>query len=106
MAYLPSPAASCLDSLIARRGLLAYTSPDLAKNVLRPLRLATNVVGKTMFWVHAQVSLFKYGRFALQEGLRGLGVPVGSIWTEFQLKRSHGDPFRDQNHVFVWPVKS
>ena len=36
--------------------------------------------------------------------LNGRGAPVGSIWAEFQLKRSHGDPFRDQNHDFVRPV--
>ena len=39
-----------------------------------------------------------------RRGLNGRGAPVGSIWAEFQLKRSHGDPFRDQNHGFVRPV--
>ena len=34
-------------------------------------------------------------------GLNRRGAPIGYIWAEFQLKRSHGDPFRDQNHVFV-----
>ena len=29
------------------------------------------------------------------------GAPVGSMLAEFQLKWSHGDPFRGQNHVFV-----
>ena len=33
--------------------------------------------------------------------LNGRGAPVGSIWSEFQLKRSHGDPFRDRNRGFV-----
>ena len=33
--------------------------------------------------------------------LNGRGAPVGSIWAEFQLKRDHSDPIRDQNHVFV-----
>ena len=33
-------------------------------------------------------------------GLNGRGAPIGSIWAEFQLKRSHGDPIRDQNNVF------
>ena len=32
-------------------------------------------------------------------GLNGSSAPVGLIWAEFQLKRSHGDPFREQNHV-------
>ena len=34
-------------------------------------------------------------------GLNRRAAPVGFIWAEFQLKWSHGDPFRDQNHVFV-----
>ena len=33
-------------------------------------------------------------------GLNGRGAPIGSIWAEFQLKRSYGDPFRAQNNVF------
>ena len=33
--------------------------------------------------------------------LNGRGTPVGFIWAEFQLKRSHGDPLRDQSHDFV-----
>ena len=33
-------------------------------------------------------------------GLKRRGAPAGSIWVEFQLKWSHGDLFRDQNHVF------
>ena len=37
-------------------------------------------------------------------GSNGRGAPVGFIWAEFQLKRSHGDLFRDQNCVFVQPV--
>ena len=32
-------------------------------------------------------------------GSNGRGAPIGFIWAEFQLKRSHCDPFRDQNHV-------
>ena len=50
---------------------------------------------------------FKYnfgstlGLLGSGRGLNGRGAPVGSIWTELQLKRSHGDPFRDQNNVFV-----
>ena len=31
-------------------------------------------------------------------GSKRRGAPIGSIATEFELKRSHGDPFRDQNH--------
>ena len=31
-------------------------------------------------------------------GSNGRGAPVGFIWTEFQLKRSHGDPFHAQNN--------
>ena len=38
-------------------------------------------------------------------GLNGRGAPVGSIWAEFQLKRSHGDPFRDRNKWF-WETSS
>ena len=47
----------------------------------------------------SNLGLFDSGR-----GSNGRGAPVGSIWAEFQLKQSHGDPFRDQNHVFVRPV--
>ena len=42
----------------------------------------------------SNLSLFGSGR-----GSNGRGAPVGFIWTDFQLKRSHGDPFRDQNRV-------
>ena len=31
-------------------------------------------------------------------GSNGRGAPVGFIWAEFQLKRSHGDPFHAQNN--------
>ena len=41
---------------------------------------------------------------ACGRGLKGRGAPIGFIWAEFQLKRSHGDPFRDQNHDVVRPV--
>ena len=44
------------------------------------------------------------GRFGSGSGSNGRGAPVGFIWADFQLKRSHGDPFRDQNRVFVQPV--
>ena len=37
-------------------------------------------------------------------GSNGRGAPVGFIWADFQLKRSHGNPFRDHNRVFVQPV--
>ena len=37
-------------------------------------------------------------------GSKERGAPIGSIWAEFQLKGSHGDPFRDQNHGFVRPA--
>ena len=40
------------------------------------------------------------GRFGSGSGFNGRGAPVGFIWAYFQLKRSHGDPFRDQNRVF------
>ena len=33
-------------------------------------------------------------------GLNGRGAPIGSICAEFQPKRSHSDPIRDQNHAF------
>ena len=39
-------------------------------------------------------------------GLKRRGAPIGSILAKFQLQRSHSDPFCDQNHVFVRPVKS
>ena len=39
-------------------------------------------------------------------GSNGRGAPVGFIWAEFQLKRSHGDPLRDQNRAFVQPVST
>ena len=38
------------------------------------------------------------GFFGSGRGLNGRGAPVGSIWTEFQLERSHCDPFHDQSH--------
>ena len=41
------------------------------------------------------------GPLGSERGLNRRGAPVGFIWAEFQLKRSHGEPFRDQNHVFV-----
>ena len=41
------------------------------------------------------------GLFGSGGGLNGRGAPIGFIWAEFQLKRSHGDLFRDQNNVFV-----
>ena len=33
-------------------------------------------------------------------GFNGRGAPVGFIWAEFQLKRSHGGPFHAQNNRF------
>ena len=36
--------------------------------------------------------------------LKRCGAPVGAILAKFQLKGSHGDPFRDPNHGFVRPV--
>ena len=44
------------------------------------------------------------GLFGSGRGSNGRGAPVGFIWTNFQLKRSHGDPFHAQNLVFVQPV--
>ena len=38
------------------------------------------------------------GCFGSGRGSNGRGAPVGSICTEFQLKRSHGDPFHAQNN--------
>ena len=37
-------------------------------------------------------------RFGSGRGFNGRGAPVGFVWAEFQLKRSHGDPFRAQNN--------
>ena len=37
------------------------------------------------------------GLFGSGRGSNGRGAPVGFIWAEFQLKRSHGDPFHAQN---------
>ena len=39
------------------------------------------------------------GRFGSGRDSNGRGASVGFIWAEFQLKRSHDDPLRDQNHV-------
>ena len=44
------------------------------------------------------------GFFGSGRALNGRDAPVGFIWPEFQLERSHGDPFRDQNHYVVTPV--
>ena len=44
------------------------------------------------------------GLFGSGSGSNGRGAPVGFIWTDFQLKRSHGDPFRDHNRAFVQAV--
>ena len=41
------------------------------------------------------------GRFGSGRGSNGRSAPVGFIWADVQLKRSHGDPFRDPNRVFV-----
>ena len=38
------------------------------------------------------------GRFGSGRGFNRRGAPVGFIWAEFQLKRSHGDPFHAQNN--------
>ena len=38
----------------------------------------------------------KLGILGSGRGLNGRGAPIGLIWAEFQLKQSHGDPFRDQ----------
>ena len=43
------------------------------------------------------------GRLGSGRGSNGRDAPIGFIWADFQLKRSHGDPFRDQNRVFVRP---
>ena len=45
------------------------------------------------------------GLLGSRRGSNRRGAPVGFIWADFRLKRSHGDPFRDQHHVFVRPVK-
>ena len=37
-------------------------------------------------------------------GLKRRGAPVGSIWDDFQFKRSHGDQFHAPNHDFARPV--
>ena len=47
-------------------------------------------------------NLGRCGSGGREGGSNGRGAPVGFIWTEFQLKRSHGDPFRDKNHVYVF----
>ena len=44
------------------------------------------------------------GLFGSGRGSNGRGAPVGFIWAEFQLERSHDDLLRDQNHDFVRPV--
>ena len=44
------------------------------------------------------------GPWALGRGSNRRGAPVGLIWAEFQLKRSHGDPFLDQNPGIARPV--
>ena len=38
------------------------------------------------------------GLLGSRRGSNGPGAPVGFIWAEFQLKRSHGDPFHAQNN--------
>ena len=37
-------------------------------------------------------------------GLKRRGAPVGAVLAKFQLKWRHGNPFRDQNNVFVQPA--
>ena len=44
------------------------------------------------------------GRFGSGRGSNRRSAPVGFICADFQLERSHGDTFRDQNRVFVQPV--
>ena len=44
------------------------------------------------------------GRFGSGRASNGRGAPVGFIWADVLLKRSHGDPFRDPSRVFVRPV--
>ena len=39
------------------------------------------------------------GRFGSGRGSNGRGAPVGFIWADVQLKRSHGDPSRDQREL-------
>ena len=43
----------------------------------------------------SSVGLFGSGR-----DLNRRGAPIGSMWAEFQLERSHGDPFHASNHDF------
>ena len=45
-----------------------------------------------------------FGLFGSGRGFNRRSAPIGSIWAEFQLKWSHGDPFRDPNHALVRPV--
>ena len=40
------------------------------------------------------------GLFGSRRAFNGRGAPLGCIWAEFQLKRSHGDPFHAQNSRF------
>ena len=40
------------------------------------------------------------GLFGSGRGSNGRAAPVGFIWAEFQLKRSHRDPFHAQNNRF------
>ena len=44
------------------------------------------------------------GLWGSGRGFNGRGAPVGFIWAEFQLKRSHGELFRAPNHGLVRPV--
>ena len=44
------------------------------------------------------------GLLGSERGLNRRGAPVGFIWAEFQLKRSHGDPFRSQNNDLLRQV--
>ena len=37
------------------------------------------------------------GLFGVGRGVNRRGAPAGFIWTEFQLERSHGDPFHARN---------
>ena len=39
-----------------------------------------------------------FGRFGSGRGFNRRGAPIGFVWAEFQLKRSHGDPFHAQNN--------
>ena len=79
--------------LIFGQGSAAGAGPK-AHHVATPCGGAANLSAcapKPGFWL-------KKGRVGLQEGFKRRGAPVGFIWAEFQLKRSHGDPFRHQNH--------